>query len=104
MALDKATISDLSSGLDRATISNLTTGEKLAVTVLFNPEEYSLNRDINYAQIASPCSSGPLLQFVHGNMQTLEMELFFDTYEARDDVRAKVASLTDLMNIEPTTH
>jgi len=99
--------------LEKATISNLTTGERL--TVLFNPEEYSLNRDINYAQIASPGSSGPLLQFVHGNMQTLEMELFLDTYEehregsrsmnqAGDDVRTHVRRVTDLMNIEPTIH
>ena len=59
--------------------------------------------------------SAPLLQFVNGNMQTLEMELFLDTYEehkagsrvvnaARSDVRALVRQVTDLMSIEPTTH
>ena len=99
--------------LEKATIINLTRGDK--VRVLFNPEEYSLSRDINYAQIAVPGLSGPLLQFVHGNMQTLEMELFLDTYEehregslsrnqAGDDVRLQVARVTDLMNIDPTIH
>lgn len=99
--------------LEKATITNLTLGT--SVTVLFNPEEYSLNRDINYAQIAIPGLSAPLLQFVHGNMQTLEMELFLDTYEehregsrirnhAGDDVRAQVRRVTDLMNIEPSIH
>ena len=99
--------------LEKATITNLTRNEK--VTVLFNPEEYSLNRDINYAQIAVPGLSGPLLQFVNGNMQTLEMELFLDTYEehregsrtrnqAGDDVRAQVKRVTDLMNIDPGIH
>jgi len=99
--------------LEKATISNLTSGVRTAV--LFNPEEYSLNRDINYAQIAVPGLSGPLLQFVHGNMQTLEMELFLDTYEehrqgsrvmnqAGADVRDQVRAVTDLMNIDPTIH
>jgi hypothetical protein len=99
--------------LEKATITNLSRGDR--VTVLFNPEEYSLNRDINYAQIAVPGLSGPLLQFVHGNLQTLEMELFLDTYEehregsrtrnqAGDDVRALVKQVTDLMNIDPVLH
>ena len=42
--------------LEKAMITNTTTGDK--VTVLFNPEEYRLNRDINYAQIAVPGLSG----------------------------------------------
>lgn len=99
--------------LEKATITNLTRSTN--VTVLFNPEEYSLNRDINYAQIAVPGLSGPLLQFVHGNMQTLEMELFLDTYEehregsrirnkAGDDVRVQVKEVTRLMDIDPTIH
>lgn len=99
--------------LEKATITNLTSGVRLSV--LFNPEEYSLNRDINYAQIAVPGLSGPLLQFVHGNMQTLEMELFLDTYEehregsrvmnqAGGDVRELVKKVTSLMDIDPTIH
>ena len=81
----------------------------------FNPEEYTLSRDINYAQAAIPGLSAPILQFVNGNMQTLEMELFLDTYEqhkagsrvvnaARSDVRVLVRQVTDLMTIEPATH
>lgn len=99
--------------LEKATIMNLTRNER--ITVLFNPEEYSLNHDVNYAQIAVPGLSGPLLQFVHGNMQTLEMELFLDTYEehragsrtvnqAGDDVRIQARRVTDLMSIDPTIH
>ena len=53
----------------------------MQIPVQFNPEEYTLNRDINYAQAAIPGLSAPILQFVNGNMQTLEMELFLDTYE-----------------------
>jgi nucleoid-associated protein YgaU len=89
----------------KAQIQNLTT--KTTVDVLFNPEEYTINRDINFAQNAIPGLSGPLLQFVNGNMQTLEMELFLDTYEnnpGNADVRIEVKKITDLMNIEPSNH
>ena len=99
--------------LEKAVITNTVTAER--IPVMFNPEEYSLNRDINYAQVAIPGLSAPLLQFVHGNLQTLEMELFLDTYEqhkqdsrtlnqAGDDVRKLTSKITNLMNIEPSTH
>lgn len=99
--------------LEKASLTNTVTGERIAV--MFNPEEYTHSRENNFAQIAVPGVSAPLIQFVHGNQQTLEMELFLDTYEqhragsrvlnrAGDDVRALVAKLTGLMNIQPSTH
>lgn len=99
--------------LEKALLSNTVTGVKIPVQ--FNPEEYTLNRDLNYAQAAIPGLSAPILQFVNGNMQTLEMELFLDSYEkhkvgntvvneAQSDVRVLVKKVTDLMSIEPTTH
>src|SRR5215831_4304759 len=98
---------------EKAIVTNTVTGDH--IPVLFNPEEYTLNRDINYAQAAIPGLSAPILQFVHGNMQTLEMELFLDTYEqhregsrvlnqAQEDVRNLTRKITDLMNINATTH
>jgi nucleoid-associated protein YgaU len=82
---------------------------------MFNPEEYTVNRENNFAQIGVPGLSAPIIQFVHGNQQTLEMELFLDTYEehkegnrplnrAGDDVRKVARKVTDLMNIDPATH
>ncbi len=88
--------------LEKATIVNTDTNEKL--TVQFNPEEYSLNTDNSYAQAAIPGRSSPLLQFTHGNLRTLEMELIFDSYEQRTDVRPKVRQLTALLDINPDTH
>lgn len=88
--------------LEKAEITNTNTGEKFRV--LFNPEEYSLNRDNNFAQIAVPGLRSPLLQFVHGNLQTLEMELFFDTYEERRDVRDETNKIVHLLDIDPETH
>jgi nucleoid-associated protein YgaU len=99
--------------LEKAIITNTNSGER--VPVLFNPEEYSVNKDINYAQTGVPGLSAPILQFVNGNMQTLELELFLDTYEAHqngsapqnragEDVRKLTRKITDLMNIDAATH
>jgi hypothetical protein len=99
--------------LEKALITNTVNAESVAV--LFNPEEYTLNKDINYAQAAVPGLSAPILQFVSGNLQTLDMELFLDTYEEHksgnqvlaqkfQDVRDLTRKVTDLMNIMPETH
>ena len=83
--------------------------------MLFNPSEYSLNKDNNFAQAAIPGLSTPLLQFVNGNLRTLEMELFVDSLEehkhtsrtvtaARSDVRKLTQKIVDLMAITPQTH
>lgn len=95
--------------LEKALITNTINGQR--IPVLFNPEEYTVSRDNNFAQMAIPGRRGPLLQFVNGNMQTLEMELLVDSYEAYsgrnqagDDVRILTRQITDLMNIDPSTH
>jgi nucleoid-associated protein YgaU len=99
--------------LEKAVVTNTVTGER--IPVMFNPEEYTLNRENNFAQIGVPGLSAPITQFVHGNQQTLDMELFLDTYEAHkhsnrelnaagDDVRKLVSKVTGLMSIDSTTH
>jgi nucleoid-associated protein YgaU len=99
--------------LEKALLVNDVTGDR--IPVLFNPEEYTLNKDINYAQAVVPGLSSPLIQFVNGNMQTLEMELFLDTYEehregnrvlnqAGEDVRNLARKITDLLVINPSIH
>jgi hypothetical protein len=102
----------LTVALEKALITNCVTMEK--IPVLFNPEEYTLNKDMNYAQAAVPGLSGPILQFVSGNMTTLEMELLVDSYEAydeagikvtaRSDVRALTDKIAGLMAINSDTH
>ena len=99
--------------LEHATITNLDTAERYEV--LFNPDEYTVNKDNNFAQAAVPGLSTPLLQFVHGNLRTLDLTLFFDTYEshrrgartvnaAGDDVRTLTEPVVKLMSINPRTH
>jgi hypothetical protein len=99
--------------LEKAIITNTNTGD--AIPVMFNPSDYTLTRDINYAQAAVPGLSAPILQFVNGSVPALEMELFLDTYEANvqngrtlnqagDDVRTLTQQVTGLMDIDPATH
>lgn len=99
--------------LEHATLTNLDTGARYEV--LFNPSEYRLAKDNTFAQAAVPGLGSPLLQFVHGNLRTLEMELLFDTYEGHrhaartlneplSDVRALTQPVVDLMAINPETH
>ena len=72
--------------------------------VMFNPEEYSLNKDNNFASQAIPGLGSPILQFVHGNLRTLEMELFFDTTDKRSDVREQTQKVVDLLKIDSELH
>lgn len=88
--------------LVKATITAEVSGERLEV--MFNPEEYSLNRDNNFASQVVPGLSSPLLQFVNGNLRTLDMELLFDTYEQLADVRDQTNRLIHFMEIDSSLH
>lgn len=93
--------------LQKAIITDTVTNNNIEVQ--FNPEEYTLNRENNFAQAAVPGLGGPILQFVHGNLKTLEMELFVDTYEkgkypAKTDVRVVTDQITGLMDINGKIH
>jgi hypothetical protein len=88
--------------LEKARITIDHTGRQLEV--MFNPEEYTLSRDNNFASQAVPGLSSPLIQFVHGNLRTLEMELFFDTFEQHRDVREETQKVVGLLDIDPELH
>jgi hypothetical protein len=95
--------------LEKAQIKVVHTGETFVV--LFNPEEYTLNKDNNYASQTIPGLSSPILQFVNGNLRTLEMELFFDTYlpltveqNPPRDVREETQKVVRLLDIDSELH
>lgn len=89
-------------GLARARIEVLHTGE--AFEVLMNPEEYALAKDNNFASHNVPGLSSPILQFVHGNLRTLTMELFFDTTDEARDVREETEKVVRLSAIDSELH
>jgi len=83
------------------------------VDVLFNPTEYRLSKSNQFAEVAIPGLSAPMLQFGHGNAQTLAMQLFFDTYDPQsnnslaaknEEVRTHTRKVTDLLAINGSLH
>lgn len=89
--------------LEKATIIKLDTNEQ--IPVMFNPEEYSLDMGNTIAEIGIPGLEKSPIQYVRGNIRTLRMELFFDTYEKRprQDVRLSTQKITALLEKTPAT-
>ena len=75
-----------------------------AFNVLFNPTQYTVDKSNQIAESGIPGLRSPVLQFVNGNTRTLAMELYFDTFEERTDVRDHTDRVYDLLAIVPDTH
>jgi nucleoid-associated protein YgaU len=80
------------------------------IEVLFNPTEYRVSKSNQFAEVAIPGLSAPMLQFGHGNAQTLTMQLFFDTYDPvaagnkDQDVRTHTRKVTNFLQINEKLH
>jgi nucleoid-associated protein YgaU len=71
----------MSQQLKKATITVLDGADKdKVISVLFNPSEYSFDRSNTYKATPLPGLGTPLLQFVNGECDQLNMELFLDDY------------------------
>jgi len=57
------------------------------VPCLFNPNELTVEKSNHFAEVNIPGLETPILQFVRGNARVVTMDLFFDTYEEKTDVR-----------------
>ncbi len=95
----------------KAIIANLETKE--AITVQFNPAEYSLQEGTDYTSIPRRISDSPVLNFAGGKTSRLKMTLYFDTYPVNTtvinlaeekDVSEQVQKITDLCKIHGETH
>jgi nucleoid-associated protein YgaU len=74
--------------------------------VLFNPEQYSIEKTAQFASIAIPGLDSPIIQFIRGEAETLAMDLFFDTYtyERGKDVREYTDQVSNLLKINAEIH
>jgi LysM repeat protein len=68
--------------------------------VYYNPNQYSIDKSNQFAEIGIPGLPGPLIQYVRGNARTLAMELLFDTYELGTDVTEKTQQIYGLLGHE----
>lgn len=89
-------------GLAKALLINTVT--KTPVPVLFNPPEYTIQRNNQFAEIGIPGLGSTILQFVRGESPTMNVELFFDTTDSGDDVRAFTDLVLGLLTQDPQTH
>jgi nucleoid-associated protein YgaU len=83
-------------------------GKKL-VQALYNPEKYSVNKSVQYAEIGIPGLDEPVLQFVRGQNEKVTLDLFFDTTEQGmvdnvADVRQLTVAVYNLLRVSTESH
>lgn len=96
MALQKATISDVSHAVGNAS--------RKVVTVLFNPTDLSVDRASHFASMPVPGLSMPILQYIRGESDVLNLELFLDRIDQGSDVEQDIAALETFVVIDGGLH
>lgn len=87
--------------LEKMTIRNLDANESATgseVKVLFNPSEYSIEQS-NSWESQNVQGKEPKTQFTRSDFKKLNLELFFDSYEEKTDVRQYTDRIARLMVI-----
>ncbi|MCK6571032.1 LysM peptidoglycan-binding domain-containing protein [Myxococcota bacterium] len=74
------------------------------IVALFNPKEYTISKSVPWNPHASAGLDAPEMQFTTGQGESLNLELFFDTYEAGSDVRQHTDRLHTLAKIDADLH
>ena len=87
--------------LEKLKILNEDTGEEFSV--LFNPSEYSIEDASNWSD-QDRMGQKPELHYTGGQRKKLSMELFFDTYESRSDVREHTFKVANLLVFNSEAH
>ncbi|MDD2621227.1 MAG: LysM peptidoglycan-binding domain-containing protein [Syntrophomonadaceae bacterium] len=88
--------------LEKANIIVVSTNER--IEVLFNPNEYVIETNNSFAWKKVPGFTNPIAQFISGEASILTMDLFFDTYEKRTDVRDHTSLVAKLMEVDKDLH
>ena len=91
-------------GVEKALIYIIRGSKEEQVEVMFNPSEYSLDSSNRFSYKKIPGLSLPLAQFISGESATLTMDLFFDTYEKKKDVREYTKKITGLLDVDKDLH
>lgn len=82
----------------------ITPQDEESIHVLFNPGQYSLDQSNALNEENVPGLASPILSYKWGKGRTLRMDLFFDTYEQRTDVRQHTDLVYGLLNIRGPLH
>jgi nucleoid-associated protein YgaU len=87
------------SSLAKAVIINLDQNSQ-RVECLFNPAEYTFSKQNEWTRGAGSGHDLPQIEFSNGQPATLQMQLFFDTYAQRKDVRGYTDKIWELMLVD----
>jgi hypothetical protein len=74
------------------------------IDVMFNPKEYTIQRSVKWEAGKNSGKNMPQMKFTNGEPASLQLELFFDTYEESGearDVRKHTKKIWELMMIDP---
>src|SRR5580658_5456324 len=79
------------------------------IPALYNPEKYTVNKGVQYAEIGIPGLDEPVLQFIRGQNEKVTLDLFFDTTEQGMvdnvvDVRTLTLPVYSLLKVDTNTH
>jgi hypothetical protein len=85
-----------------ASIKNIDKPGSPAIKCMFNPKEYSLQKQVTWTEGQTPGQNVPQLEFSGGKSSVLTMQLFFDTYESKPpkDVREYTNQILQLLMVE----
>jgi len=70
------------------------------IKCMFNPKEFTIQKQNNWQPKQVKGKQVPGLEFGGGGASTLQVELFFDTYEKGGDVRDTINKIWELMAID----
>jgi len=71
------------------------------IKVMFRPKELNISKQNNWQASNSPKTNAPKFEFNGGGAETLKLQLFFDTYIEKEDVRGKYTNaIYRLMRID----
>jgi len=79
------------------------------IKALFNPERYTVSKSLQLVDIPIPGLDSPVVQYVRGQNEKINMELFFDTtdfgmVDPVVDVRTLTAAVYKLLKIDGELH
>jgi nucleoid-associated protein YgaU len=70
------------------------------VKVLYNPNKVILKKGAKWRLVPTAERDAPTSQFTYGEPATLELELFFDTFESGEDVQSHTREVFYLTTVE----
>ena len=88
----------IDSNLAQATIINKENNKH--IQCMFNPKEYTFSKQTNWSSGKKSGSNIPKLTFSGGDPATLQMQLFFDTYDQQKDVRDHTDQIWELLVVD----